>query len=131
MYCAYCGKVAHRCDCAKENSKLRQLLARRENAGFLPLWRENPYKRGVPPQIKVAERAALRKQYKAWYAELIASYGERCANCGSSEKLVLDHVLSIARGGKSTLDNLQLLCAECNRLKGKLCLDCRSDTKLT
>src|SRR5690349_21250614 len=109
MYCAYCGKVAHRCDCAKETSKLRQVLARRATSSFLPLWRETPYKRGVPPQIKRLERAALRKQYKAWYAELNALYGERCANCGSSEKLVLDHVLSIARGGLSTFDNLQLL----------------------
>jgi 5-methylcytosine-specific restriction endonuclease McrA len=131
MYCAYCGKIAHRCDCARENSKLRQLLARRSDSVFVPLWRETPFKRGVPPQIKVAERAAMRKQYKRCYAQIVEKYGEVCANCGSHEKLVLDHVLSIAKGGLSTLDNLQLLCAECNRLKGKLWLDCRSDTKLT
>jgi 5-methylcytosine-specific restriction endonuclease McrA len=125
MYCAYCGKVAHRCDCAKENSRLRQVLSRRVDTSFLPLWRETPYKRGVPPQIKVAERLALRRQYKRWYAELIQRHGESCANCGSPEKLVLDHVLSIAKGGLSSLDNLQVLCAECNRLKGKLWLDCR------
>jgi 5-methylcytosine-specific restriction endonuclease McrA len=130
MYCAYCGKVAHRCDCAKENSKLRQMLARRPDASFVPLWRESSYKRGVPPQIKAAERAIAKKNYKSWYAEVCASYGEVCANCGSSESLVLDHILSIAKGGKSTVDNLQLLCRECNRLKGKLWVDCRSDSSL-
>lgn len=129
MYCAYCGKIAHRCDCAREHSRLRQILARRTDSSYLPLWRESPYKRGVPPQVKKAERAALRKLYKAAYAELVGRYGQVCANCGSGEKLVLDHVLSIAKGGLSTVDNLQLLCAECNRLKGKLWLDCRSDTK--
>jgi 5-methylcytosine-specific restriction endonuclease McrA len=120
--------MAHRCDCAKENSRLRQLLARRSDSAFVPLWRETGFKRGVPPQVKLAQRAALRKQYKAWYLHIATAYGEACANCGSQEKLVLDHVLSIAKGGLSTLDNLQLLCAECNRLKGKLWLDCRSDT---
>lgn len=130
MYCAYCGKIAHRCACAESNSRLRQVLARRPNASFSPLWRENPYKRGVPPQIKAAERAKLRKIYKASYAELVQRYGEKCANCGSLETLVLDHILSIAKGGLSTLDNLQILCAECNRLKGKLWLNCLSDTEL-
>jgi 5-methylcytosine-specific restriction endonuclease McrA len=38
---------------------------------------------------------------------------------------VLDHVIPVAKGGQSVLENLQLLCAECNRLKGKLVIDCR------
>ena len=44
---------------------------------------------------------------------------------GSGEKLVLDHVIPIAKGGLSRFENLQLLCAECNRIKGKLMIDCR------
>lgn len=127
MYCAHCGRVAHRCQCAAENSRLRQFLARRP-AEYQPLWRNDPYKRAVPPQIKQKERAILRKNYDVCFAELAEQYGEQCANCGLSSddtKLVLDHIISIAKGGKSEIDNLQILCAECNRIKGKLCIDCR------
>ena len=63
------------------------------------------------------------------FGRLAADGGERCANCGAAEKLVLDHVIPIAKGGLSQLENLQLLCTECNRIKGKLMIDCRSFTQ--
>lgn len=45
----------------------------------------------------------------------------RCRCCGRSQnevELEIDHIVPIAKGGKSTLDNLQTLCAECNKRKG-------------
>jgi 5-methylcytosine-specific restriction endonuclease McrA len=126
-YCAYCGRVAHRCQCADENSRLRQFLACSATE-YEPLWMDNPYKRGVPPQIKQKERVILRKNYDLWFAGIVERDGKKCANCGlaaDEAKLILDHMLSIAKGGKSELANLQILCAECNRIKGKLCIDCR------
>lgn len=89
-----------------------------------------PYKRGVPPQIKRRERNTLRRHYAEWFAALSATYGATCANCDvplAEEKLVIDHVLPIAKGGQSIYENLQLLCGECNRIKGKLYIDCRTD----
>jgi len=44
--------------------------------------------------------------------------GGRCAVCGSDELLQFDHVIPVALGGASTAQNLQLLCAPCNREKG-------------
>jgi hypothetical protein len=47
-----------------------------------------------------------------------------CAFCGRSPatgkgvRLHIDHKLSFAKGGKTTLDNLQTLCYECNLGKG-------------
>jgi 5-methylcytosine-specific restriction endonuclease McrA len=126
-YCAYCGRVEHRCQCADENSHTRQFFARGQTA-FAPLWLDKPYKRGVPPQIKQRERLTLRRHYNVWYLALVETYGAQCANCGvaaAEMKLVIDHVLSIAKGGLSTQDNLQLLCIECNRIKGKLCIELR------
>ncbi len=43
--------------------------------------------------------------------------GGRCVECGSNFDLQYDHVLPVALGGATTLKNLQLLCAECNRRK--------------
>jgi 5-methylcytosine-specific restriction endonuclease McrA len=43
--------------------------------------------------------------------------GGRCVECGSNFDLQYDHVLPVALGGATTAENLQLLCAECNRRK--------------
>jgi HNH endonuclease len=44
--------------------------------------------------------------------------GGRCVSCGSEELLQFDHVIPVALGGAGTPENLQLLCAGCNRAKG-------------
>ena len=44
--------------------------------------------------------------------------GGRCVRCGTGELLQFDHVIPVALGGASTAENLQLLCATCNREKG-------------
>jgi hypothetical protein len=44
--------------------------------------------------------------------------GGKCAQCGSSFDLQYDHVIPVALGGASTVENLQLLCGACNREKG-------------
>lgn len=47
-----------------------------------------------------------------------------CQNCGISTRdeanllLEIDHVIPLAKGGKSTEENLQTLCWKCNRTKG-------------
>ena len=39
-------------------------------------------------------------------------------NCRYSNDLEIDHIVPIARGGKSVYNNLQSLCRRCNKLKG-------------
>jgi 5-methylcytosine-specific restriction endonuclease McrA len=43
--------------------------------------------------------------------------GGRCADCGSDFELQFDHVIPWSRGGATSVENLQLLCAACNREK--------------
>lgn len=43
--------------------------------------------------------------------------GGRCVECDSNFDLQYDHVLPVALGGATTVQNLQLLCADCNRRK--------------
>ncbi len=123
-YCAYCGRLSRRCNCHEAGSDLQRFMERGGQVRA-PSRRVTPYKRGVPPQVKQAERRKLQKQHKFWYATLAQTNGEHCANCGETKDLVLDHVIPIAKGGRSRLGNLQLLCATCNRIKGKLAIDCR------
>jgi len=124
-YCIYCGRVVHRCDCHLADSRLQQFLRRNGQGSYQPAQRDRPYKRGVPPQIKRRERTTLQKHYAAWYAQLVDDYGEQCLHCGATEHLVIDHIIPLAKGGLSIYDNLQLLCRDCNSLKGKLVFDCR------
>lgn len=47
--------------------------------------------------------------------------GYRCKKCGVHDRyavLEVDHIIPIAKGGKSTVDNLQTLCHKCNVEKG-------------
>lgn len=44
--------------------------------------------------------------------------GGICAQCGSNFDLQYDHVIPVALGGATTVENLQLLCGDCNREKG-------------
>ncbi len=50
--------------------------------------------------------------------EVFRRDGGRCTVCGADSLLQFDHVIPVALGGASTTQNLQLLCAPCNREKG-------------
>lgn len=43
--------------------------------------------------------------------------GGICKKCGSKENLTIDHIKPISEGGTGHFDNLQTLCASCNRKK--------------
>lgn len=42
----------------------------------------------------------------------------KCKNCGSKRALELDHIRAFALGGKTSVDNLRLLCRNCNQRRG-------------
>lgn len=44
--------------------------------------------------------------------------GGCCVECGSNFDLQYDHIIPVAMGGATTVENLQLLCGDCNRSKG-------------
>ncbi len=48
-----------------------------------------------------------------------------CMRCGTTVDLTTDHVIPISLGGPDREDNLQVLCHNCNSLKGQKIIDYR------
>ncbi|HWI73569.1 MAG TPA: HNH endonuclease signature motif containing protein [Baekduia sp.] len=44
--------------------------------------------------------------------------GGACVQCGEAFELQFDHIIPVAFGGATTVENLQVLCGSCNRAKG-------------
>lgn len=52
-------------------------------------------------------------------------YGKECLNCGSTDRIALDHVVPVSKGGENSLKNLQPLCKRCNSKKHAKIIDYR------
>jgi hypothetical protein len=59
--------------------------------------------RSIPQDVKIA--VSVRDQ-------------GMCVQCGSNVDLHYDHKIPWSRGGTNTVNNIQLLCGSCNRIKG-------------
>ncbi|HLF90329.1 MAG TPA: HNH endonuclease signature motif containing protein, partial [Anaerolineales bacterium] len=82
----------------KKKNRLQRAMAVMEGTK-MPDSRREP----IPDDVKI----------KVWQRD-----GGKCVKCGSKEKLEYDHILPLSMGGSNTIRNIQLLCENCNRLKG-------------
>ncbi len=58
--------------------------------------------------------------------EVMARDRHQCVLCGSRDRLELDHIQPVAAGGKTTKDNLRVLCKRCNAGKGARPLEAKT-----
>ncbi len=69
--------------------------------------------------MKTVDRPYIQKlPLKA--SNVFARDGYRCWYCGSEEKLTLDHITPLSKGGKSNWKNLITCCESCNHRKGDM-----------
>jgi 5-methylcytosine-specific restriction endonuclease McrA len=73
---------------------------------------------------KFAEKQHIRRAkmrlngvYQVNEKELIKLYSSPCIACGTTERVTIDHIIPIARGGTHSIGNLQSLCLKCNSSK--------------
>lgn len=60
---------------------------------------------------------ASRHVSAALRSEIMARDSFACVSCKATEKLEIDHIQPISKGGTGDPDNLQVLCRSCNRAK--------------
>lgn len=69
-----------------------------------------------PFVVHVRHRIGRRKIPEAVRCAVLAS--GRCVACGSVDRLEVDHIHPVSRGGSDDPANLQVLCKSCNTSKG-------------
>lgn len=52
------------------------------------------------------------------FQKRIRGLPQKCAMCGETDPLTVDHIIPLDKGGANTPDNLQILCRSCNNRKG-------------
>jgi len=57
------------------------------------------------------------RKYRAHKERVFARDGRICRYCGSDDNLQVDHIISRKNGGTHDLENLQVLCRNCNLRK--------------
>lgn len=74
-----------------------------------------------PTPAKARESLERRKLSNALRYEILKRDGFKCKLCGATrkdDKLNIDHITPISKGGKTIKDNLRTLCQRCNSGKG-------------
>ena len=80
-------------------------------------WADRTHRKAV--HLWTEARPADRTYIPAYTRKLVfIRDNHRCVKRGSTKDFELHHIIPHARGGSNRLENLQLLCRDCNRMKG-------------
>jgi 5-methylcytosine-specific restriction endonuclease McrA len=107
--CSSCGNAFPPSDFPRGKRECRTCWYARQ-----PKYR-NPAKRAIYHQNRRAREVG--KITPAEWLEILERYGHRCAYCGASGKLTIDHVVPLSKGGLHHPSNLVPACSSCNSRK--------------
>lgn len=113
--CVFCGTMVYR-----KKSMLERNIGKTcgdpacVSAYGRSLWGLSPRKELLTrPKRKYRSGANFTAmQIREWLAD-------RCAFCGTTDNLTLDHIIPVCCGGRPTRENAQTLCGPCNNWKSK------------
>ena len=88
------------------------------------LWRDITHRTDIPQRTDLGDIPAYNCAENI--NRLYGVQGGECAGCREhfrKQNMEVDHIIAISKGGNGHIDNLQLLCSHCNRVKGNRGMD--------
>lgn len=98
--------------------KAAELVVKRVQE-YQGLWKDIIHRTDIPKRTDLGEMPPYNSPSNKKY--LYGEQGGDCAGCGTHfamQHLEIDHIISRGKGGTDHIENLQLLCGSCNRIKG-------------
>lgn len=83
---------------------------KKHNSGQFPI-RNKPWNYGLKLNPKSKQKTRFGRPVRNKVKK------EKCAWCGTTEDLQLDHILAKCNGGDNYIENCQVLCRKCNLIK--------------
>ena len=71
-------------------------------------------------RIYTAKRRAIVKEAETNYIsnkEISTLYASPCFYCGETERITMEHLIPLSRGGRHSIGNLAPMCESCNKSK--------------
>jgi len=101
-------------DVEKSRKKLRDY--RKKNPIKTRYWK---YKRRIRCDFTVVDKEHMTEEFKKGVLIKIREQDFRCLYCGKdvSEDYSLDHRIPLSRGGDNTVENIDIVCKDCNTKK--------------
>ncbi len=100
------------------SEKAAELVVQRVEADQ-GLWRNIVHRTDIPRRTDIGKLPRYNSPENR--ATLYGQQAGDCAGCGTHfelRNLEVDHIIARVRGGTDHIENLQLLCGSCNRIKG-------------
>ncbi len=99
-----------------EESRKKLRKYRKENPIKTRYWK---YKRRVRCDFTGVDKEHMTEDFKRGVLKILEEQDYKCLYCGRdvSEDYSLDHRIPLSRGGKNTVENIDIVCKDCNTKK--------------
>lgn len=117
----------------RENARRRRQVNPEKEKERIRRWRQaNPDKDAATRNRYRTRKTQAGGSYtSAEFKDLCHHYGSKCLCCGRDDVILFaDHVIPVAQGGSSNIDNIQPLCQPCNSRKSSKTIDYRPGSGL-
>ena len=114
------GGFAYKCDMCDENDGRATIRWNEKDFDLCYICLGQLFFDHLAADYKTNELVKIRRMSitESLRNKVMLKCNNQCVKCFSTERLEVDHILPFSLGGKTEIDNLQILCKTCNLKKG-------------